>query len=334
MSHPKLVEVLAKAFLELLGMVLLLLPLAYIYLFSSTYEPFHRGFFCDDQSLKYPYKEQTVPILMALSIWLFLATFFILLVETLRSTALQGQRRATPVADSRYPPWLAVELYRYYGFFTLGACGCLLFTEIAKYTVGRLRPHFLSVCQPQYSEDICKESGYHRFVIDNQNVVCQNVDEKKLHEARLSFLSGHASFSFYCATYLVVYLQARLTNFPASSNQIVTTLYRMLKVFRPFLQFGMISLAFWISLTRISDYFHHPYDVVTGALVGISFASATLLVMADVFNTKSAFWKSLAPGSATSQRLQNQMEEEELTEQNNIPYIDDSDSGRKWAQSS
>ena len=65
MSHPKLVEVLAKAFLELvgdnlekshcfrqLGMVLLLLPLAYIYLFSSTYEPFHRGFFCDDQSLK------------------------------------------------------------------------------------------------------------------------------------------------------------------------------------------------------------------------------------------------------------------------------------------
>ena len=48
---------------------------------------------------------------------------------------------------------------------------------------------------------------------------------------RLSFLSGHSSFSFYCATYLVVYLQARLSNFPLSAdNQALTTTYRMLKV--------------------------------------------------------------------------------------------------------
>ena len=73
-----------------------------------------------------------MPILLALFIWLLLATFFVLLVETLRSAALEGQRRASPVVGSRYPPWLAVELYRYYGFFALGACGCLLFTEVAK----------------------------------------------------------------------------------------------------------------------------------------------------------------------------------------------------------
>ena len=36
------------------------------------------------------------------------------------------------INNIRYPPWLAVELYRYYGFFALGACGCLLFTEVAK----------------------------------------------------------------------------------------------------------------------------------------------------------------------------------------------------------
>ena len=40
------------------------------------------------------------------------------------------------------------------------------------------------------------------------------------------------------------------------------------------------------SSQRISDYYHHPYDVVTGALVGIVFASSTLLVMADVFNKR------------------------------------------------
>ena len=66
MSSLKLGPVLAKAFLELVGhmshnifnmiqvgMILLLLPLAYIYLFTSTYDPFHRGFFCNDQDLKW-----------------------------------------------------------------------------------------------------------------------------------------------------------------------------------------------------------------------------------------------------------------------------------------
>ena len=104
---------------------------------------------------RHPYKDQTVPIITALLIWLGLAVFFILLVnsplnqlkrlfsfsfvnlnplkvETLRSVVLQGRRRSTPIPNSKYPPWLAVELYRYYGFFALGACGCLLFTEVAK----------------------------------------------------------------------------------------------------------------------------------------------------------------------------------------------------------
>ena len=102
-------------------------------------------------------------------------------------------------------------------------------------------------------------------------------------------------------------MQARLTNFPVTDNTCVRLCYRTIKVsglfvrviqsstqvLRPFIQFGMVTLAFWISLTRISDYFHHPFDVVTGAVVGIAFACVTLCVSADVFNKRSAFWKSL-----------------------------------------
>merc|ERR1712173_525776 len=72
--------------------------------------------------------------------------------------------------------------------------------------------------------------------------------------------------------------------------------YRTLKILRPFIQFAMITLAFWISLTRISDYFHHPFDVVTGAMVGTVFASITLIVCADLFNKRSAFWRSMDRG--------------------------------------
>jgi len=36
-------------------------------------------------------------------------------------------------------------------------------------------------------------------------------------------------------------------------------------------------MAFYISLTRISDYFHHPLDVACGAILGITMAILTHL---------------------------------------------------------
>ena len=301
MSVPTCLEVLSKACLEVIGMVALLSPLGYIYVFSSHYDPFHRGFFCDDENLKHPYKEQTVPIVDALVIWAVVSILFILVVETLRSSAEQGRRRPDPIPGQKHPPWIAVEIYRHFGYFALGACGCLLFTEIAKYTIGRLRPHFLTLCQPNLGPELCEdEFGYKKFVMEDEDVICMglernggNITKKQLHEARLSFLSGHASFSFYCCTFLIVYLQSRLSDFPHCSTRWVWLSYRFVKVLRPFIQFAIIILAFWISLSRISDYFHHPMDVVTGALAGIAFAGMTLLVIADVFSRNSAFWKTL-----------------------------------------
>ena len=55
--------------------------------------------------------------------------------------------------------------------------------------------------------------------------------------------------------------------------------FKVTKVVRPIAQFSLASLALWISLTRISDYFHHPVDVAAGGLIGILFACITLLAM-------------------------------------------------------
>jgi len=298
-SAPTYGEVVSKTALEILGMILLVLPLAYIYAFTSKRDPYHRGFFCDDQNLKHPYLEQTVPIMQCLLSWVAFCSFFILLVESLRSIAARGSRRPSPIPGSPRPPWIAVELYRHFGYWGLGALGCLTFTEVAKFSIGRLRPHFFSLCAPHLTDELCLDSyGYQKFVTENEDTICQglvqnggNVTKAQLHEARLSFLSGHASFSFYCSFFLVVYLQARLSNFPYTSNQGVRTIVRILKVLRPFIQFGMIIFSLWISLTRVSDYFHHPFDVATGALVGISFAGITLVVIADIFNKHSTFWR-------------------------------------------
>jgi len=299
-NPPTCQEVVIKASFQITCMLLLVMPMAYIYVFTANFEPFHRGFFCGDQALKHPYLEQSVPITLCITIWALASIICIVLVETLRVIAEKG--RDKPILRSR-TPWIAVELYRHFGYYALGAVSCLLFTEIAKYTIGRLRPHFLTICAPEYSDELCKDGSsllYEKFVVEDENEICKGLVEnggtytkKQLHEARLSFLSGHSSFSFFCATFLVVYLQSRLANFPRSDIFFINITFRTLKVARPFIQFALIILAFWISLTRISDYFHHPYDVATGALVGIIFACVTLVVCADIFSKRSVFWRAV-----------------------------------------
>ena len=55
-------------------------------------------------------------------------------------------------------PYVAA-LYRQVGVFVFGCAISQSFTDIAKVSVGRLRPHFLDVCQPDFSTINCS-AGY------------------------------------------------------------------------------------------------------------------------------------------------------------------------------
>lgn len=89
-----------------------------------------------------------------------------------------------------------------------GAICSELLTDISKFTAGRLRPHFLDVCQPRV------RSGNTEFTIDEYcdkghryeyitNYYCSG-DPKKQRDTRLSFMSGHSSYSAYSAAFAVV----------------------------------------------------------------------------------------------------------------------------------
>merc|ERR1712112_209467 len=99
---------------------------------------------------------------------------------------------------------------------------------------------------PRLTPELClDEFGYQKFVLVDEEEMCESVKDgtyskKQLQEARLSFLSGHSSFSFYCGMFLIIYLQARLSNFPRFKTCAVRFVYRTLKVLRPFIQFSMI----------------------------------------------------------------------------------------------
>ena len=65
--------------------------------------------------------------------------------------------------------------------------------------------------------------------------------------------------------------------------------FRGIKILRPFIQFVVYALAFFIALSRISDYRHHPYDVVTGTIFGNLFAIFILYFHVDIFRRPRSF---------------------------------------------
>ncbi|XP_061685794.1 phospholipid phosphatase 3-like isoform X3 [Syngnathoides biaculeatus] len=161
--------------------------------------------------------------------------------------AVRPYRRGFSCGDPSiaYPYLLSEEL----GAFLFGCCIGQSLTNMAKLSVGRLRPHFLSVCGVTYISLNCTQGTY------LESVNCPNTDHRSIEEARKSFFSGHASFAMYTMLYLAFYLQARLT-------------WRNARLLRPVLQFFLFLLAIYTGLTRVTDNRHHPSDVVFGYLIG------------------------------------------------------------------
>lgn len=70
--------------------------------------------------------------------------------------------------------------YRILAVFFFGLAITQLLTEIGKYSVGRLRPHFLSVCSPQNLPLNCSNI----FIVQD---VCTGDSPDKIKEARFDF---------------------------------------------------------------------------------------------------------------------------------------------------
>ncbi|XP_070700885.1 uncharacterized protein [Pempheris klunzingeri] len=156
-------------------------------------------------------------------------------------------------------------LYKQVGVFIFGCAISQSFTDIAKVSVGRMRPHFLDVCKPDFSTINCS-LGY---ITDYQ---CQG-PESKVQEARKSFFSGHASFSMYTMLYLVFYLQSRFT-------------WHGARLLRPLTQFTLIMMSFYTGLSRVSDHKHHPTDVLAGFIQGALVAYCIVFFVSDLFKPK------------------------------------------------
>lgn len=86
--------------------------------------------------------------------------------------------------------------------FFFGSLANIFLTNIAKYSIGRLRPHFIDVCRPRNLDTLCPSSGNNFNYIENYE--CTASDGNRLKDARLSFFSGHSSMAAYSMIFTVV----------------------------------------------------------------------------------------------------------------------------------
>ncbi|CAM5135875.1 unnamed protein product [Eretmochelys imbricata] len=239
---------------------LLMAGLPFLIIETSTIQPYQRGFYCNDESIKYPLKTgETINDAVLCAAGILIAILAIITGEFYRIHYLKEKSRSFI-----QNPYVAA-LYKQVGCFAFGCAISQSFTDIAKVSVGRLRPHFLEVCNPDFSVIDCSK-GY------IQNYTCRGNDSR-VQEARKSFFSGHASFSLYTMLYLVLYLQARFT-------------WRGARLLRPLLQFTLIMMAFYTGLSRVSDHKHHPTDVLAGFAQGALVAYCIVFYVSDLFKPK------------------------------------------------
>uniref|UniRef100_A0A8I4A465 Phospholipid phosphatase 1 n=2 Tax=Simiiformes TaxID=314293 RepID=A0A8I4A465_CALJA len=297
--------------LDVLCVLLAGLPFAIL---TSRHTPFQRGVFCNDESIKYPYKEDTIPYALLGGIIIPFSIIVMILGETL--SVYCNLLHSNSFIRNNY----IATIYKAIGTFLFGAAASQSLTDIAKYSIGRLRPHFLDVCDPDWSKINCSD-GY------IENYICRG-NAEKVKEGRLSFYSGHSSFSMYCMLFVAVtrtradlegwaiaraftvlralpkawacdYTEGCLnvwTCFVYPGLYLTTSLYlqaRMkgdwARLLRPTLQFGLVAVSIYVGLSRVSDYKHHWSDVLTGLIQGALVAVLVAVYVSDFFKERTSF---------------------------------------------
>lgn len=262
----------ARVFVDLLSVVLAGLTSAALN--WSNIQPYQRGFNCDDESLRYPYRSDTVTTGMLFAISALIPAAAICTLEAITIFGCLKHRHQL----KRYR-FFCVPIHPYvynvgwfYLAFAFGALTNQGITDIGKFSVGRLRPHFVSACQPDVDVGSCTLGQYQYLT----NFTCLQTDAYKRRNARLSFPSGHSSLAAYAMLYAACYIQAR---FPKWNNSFLL---------KHFLQFVCIALAWACGMSRISDYKHHWSDVLVGFLIGATIASLVAVYVTNLFKEPSA----------------------------------------------
>ncbi|RTG87023.1 phosphatidate phosphatase [Schistosoma bovis] len=236
------------------------------------------SFFCDDWSIKYPYKDNTITdvVVTVVSYLTPLVTVNcvhekiicfekIFLVEIITAVLKKCTENKNYSIKGSLP-----FIYDFCVAALISLGTTFFLTTITKYNLGRLRPHFWDICQPNVPVNC---TGL------QTTYTCQGTNSKLIADLFLSFMSGHASTASASLFFTVINtynLDAKIYVNPTPNLLLLLQIYLQARLhlpvipfLRPFLQYVLLSVLFYICATRVTDHYHHPTDVLAGAILGL-----------------------------------------------------------------
>ncbi|XP_004522388.1 putative phosphatidate phosphatase [Ceratitis capitata] len=294
-------------FRTLIDVILVIALLISIALFEFVLVlPAQRGFFCSDETLHYPVRPDVVSAKTLVSIVLLIAMSILFVVE-LKIHRSQSRSQRNPSRFSSKVPSFISDFLEHFMFFLFGLLLTVNATEVGKFTIGRLRPHFMDLCQPQMLDgSTCKSPENHLRYVEQYMCTAEGFTVFDLISVRGSFPSIHSSVAFYALVYMSIYVQHKMT-------------WKGSKLFRHVLQFILISLAWFLALLGLKTYTHHWSDVVCGSLLGVVIAVLTARYVTGDFGTHRVGSRTDFHGRDTSASLNEcgaEVAEKHLNEEN------------------
>ncbi|KAI0792018.1 lipid phosphate phosphatase 1 [Abortiporus biennis] len=201
--------------------------------------PFERVFTLNDPLIGHDHKPNQISGDSTWFIALLVPLLFIVVVGTLRTSALEIHHGALALWAAR------------------GSNA--LITEALKNRVGRLRPDFLSRCKWTQSLETC--SGKLDKVMDG----------------RRSFPSGHSSTAFCGMMFLALWLAGTTGTWSFHRPSTARSLFSS-KQLRMLITVAPLGFATWVAISRLEDNRHHKEDVIVGSVIGIVTATVAYLI--------------------------------------------------------
>ncbi|XP_014248032.1 putative phosphatidate phosphatase [Cimex lectularius] len=222
---------------------------------KNVLDPFQRGFFCEDASIKYPVKPVTT------SKWtIFTITFIfpLLLLMTYEIILYYCKHR-------RFNIQMMYNVYNQEVVYIFGLCLSLSFNCMIKLMIGRLRPTFYEAC----GTGIDCNSPDNRYVYLT-NFTCSMASKQRVWELRQSFPSSSSTAVTLAMVYISLFIEAKLG-------------WKGMHLAKRAIQMLLISIAIFIAITKVSDYTNHWSDVLVGMAIGAVSAFFMGFFMSDMF---------------------------------------------------
>ncbi|XP_030259220.1 phospholipid phosphatase-related protein type 5-like isoform X2 [Sparus aurata] len=252
--------------------------LVYYCEFTDTFSPVEQGFICRDPALTKPdpgpeQNSRIQPVILysvvgGLPVVLISGVELVIFLLHCNSNNLYDQEKVVIIGDCCYVNPMVRRTTRFLGVYVFGLFTTDIFVNAGQFITGSMAPHFLSVCQPNYTALGCQDTG--NFV--SQSDACTG-DPDDIMRARKTFPSKEAALSLYTAVYLAMYVMCCV----GSAGGRLTG---------PILSLSLVSLAVLTGINRVAEYRNHWSDVIAGQAIGGAIAVFLVVFVVQYFKMR------------------------------------------------